>query len=131
MAESDADRRSAESMTEEEADRLSERFRPSWEEDVPTVPRDQPGPEPPSTPQAAAPASSPAVVSSPIVNITKAPVITVTDAKAVAPAPAAPASTPTSSATQTPLAVPAARRPTLLGTAPAPASSDTAAPSAP
>jgi len=76
--------------------------------------------------------SSPAVISSPIVSVTKAPVIPVTEAKAAAPvvAPAAPASAP-ASATQTPLVVPAARHPTLVGTAPLWNSGDPAAPSAP
>jgi len=52
MAESDAGRRGADALSTEEAERLSERFRPSWEDDPPTVPR-----EPLVVPQRPAPAA--------------------------------------------------------------------------
>jgi hypothetical protein len=105
MAETDADRRAAGTMTEEEADRLSEQFRPSWEEDPPTVPREQPVPAPPCEPRSK-PASGPAVTTAPVVNITSAAPATVPESKpAVARAAA-------------PLTVTPSRNPTLVGTAP-------------
>ncbi|HEX5101927.1 MAG TPA: hypothetical protein VFV94_20605 [Polyangiaceae bacterium] len=55
MAESDAGRSATGTVSTEEAERLSERFRPSWEDDPPTVPREAP---PPAAP-APAPAPSP------------------------------------------------------------------------
>jgi len=92
-------------MTEEEADRLSEQFRPSWEEDPPTVPRDQPIPTPPPEPRSR-PVSGPAVTTAPVVNITNAtPASTSQDKPAEARAPA-------------PLVVTPSRKPTLVGTAP-------------
>ncbi|HEV8549071.1 MAG TPA: hypothetical protein VGQ57_08585, partial [Polyangiaceae bacterium] len=40
MAESDAGPRATGAVSTEEAERLSERFRPSWEDDPPTIPRE-------------------------------------------------------------------------------------------
>lgn len=111
MAETDADRRAAGAMTEEEADRLSEQFRPSWEEDPPTVPRDQPVPAPPSAPRSQ-PVPGPAVTTAPVVSVTSAPVVAVTSDKP---------QTLVAARAVVPLTVTAPRKPTLVGTAPAPA----------
>ncbi len=92
-------------MTEEEADRLSEQFRPSWEEDPPTVPRDQPVPAPPSAPQSR-PASGPAVTTAPVVSITNSTPATKTP------------DNPVAARAALPLTVTPARKPTLVGTAP-------------
>src|SRR5262245_45740960 len=64
MAERDAGRPAPDTLSTEEADRLSERFRPSWEPDPPTVPRVGPAPaaagKPLPSPQASpAPALKP------------------------------------------------------------------------
>jgi hypothetical protein len=77
MAETDADRPAAGAVTTEEADRLSEQFRPSWEEDPPTVKRD-PAPRP------AANVSAP---------VPRAPVVSVTAPKPAPPKPAPAAQT--------------------------------------
>jgi hypothetical protein len=71
MAETDADRPAAGAVTTEEADRLSEQFRPSWEEDPPTVKRD-PAPRPTAN------------VSAPV---PRAPVLSVTGPKPAPPKP--------------------------------------------
>jgi hypothetical protein len=97
MAESDAGRSATGTVSTEEAERLSERFRPSWEDDPPTVPREAPAPVAP------VPGPAPAAAPTP-------------DAKI--PAAASPGVTQ-------PLAAP--RRPTLLGMSPEVISSLTAA----
>lgn len=64
MAESDADRRAG-TVSTEEAERLSERFRPSWEDDPPTVPREPLAPRAPA-PVVAVPIASPAAAPPPV-----------------------------------------------------------------
>jgi hypothetical protein len=105
-------------MTQEEADRLSEQFRPSWEDDPPTVPRDQPIPTAPSEPRTKVPASGPAVTMAPVVSVTKAPAVPIATGKP---------SSASSAQAAAPLTVAPSQKPTLLGTAPAaPSGSDPA-----
>jgi hypothetical protein len=125
MAETDASRTAAEPLTTEEAERLSEQFRPSWEEDPPTVKREQSAPRP-VVPQPAPPQPAPPVPRAPVVSVTgpqAAP------AKTQA-APAKPAPTPLAGATTAPgVPLALARRATLLGgAAPQPPKAEGSAP---
>jgi len=112
MAESDADRPAAGVVTTEEADRLSEQFRPSWEDDPPTVPREQPPPAPEAEAKAAVP--TPAAIS-------RAPVVSVTASTVPRAGPAGKA-TPGQAA----IALNAPKPAPLLGVSPTPAAKDPA-----
>ena len=110
MAESDADQPAAGAVTTEEADRLSEQFRPSWEDDPPTIPREQPAPAP--TPEA-----KPKVMGPAPVTVSRAPVVAVTAMKASPPREGVGSKiTPD----ETPIALRSPKQATLLGISPSP-----------
>ncbi|HWP10139.1 MAG TPA: hypothetical protein VNN72_30560, partial [Polyangiaceae bacterium] len=121
MAESDAGRSATGTVSTEEAERLSERFRPSWEDDPPTVPRDVPPPAAPApTPATTAPAPTPATPAPAPATAAPAPARAPAPGPAAAPAPIrAPAPGP--APTPAPAAAAPARAPTPATTAKLPA----------
>jgi len=116
MAESDADRSVAAAVTTEEADRLSEQFKPSWEDDPPTVPRDQAVPKAPAAAQPPA-AEQPKVTAAAAAPVPRAPVVAVT---ANRPSPPRVGVGSKTTPEETPIALRTPRQATLLGVSPSP-----------